>query len=571
MQNRVSYLIIGFICVLGLIFVFLVPPFQKPDENRHYLQASALSFGQFRCRTNSEGTPSLSLPASVIAFPDALKYSEIAHTPDFKFSRQLLGLYPYPTTPEPMQDYGDWCASPFLGYLPHALALLLTRYSGSMMIEFYFARLLVFALFLATLIYCLKTIDQSGKRWLLLYSATFMTIHQVTAISYDAPILILNLVVFTALYNHIFGHAHSRGKAQAYLGALALGLMIIIKVTYLPLALLAGLILSSWRKIGIFLILLLSCIFAFVRNAHFSDISRYVDPARQLSYVLSDPLQFIQAIITTISLDTYPILAGLVGEFGWLDYRLPGFIYFGYLLLFAWLVFTSPKLKQVSLRTTLTLALTIVLSIIAIFGTMYLIWTPLGMTTISGVQGRYFLPLLPYLGVTLAYLYQVVLSRKNIHFWLTLIMMLILVAILAFHVYRRYYDYSNYGINDRESPAHPTVAQLHQLEPQYFTLPGNSVKLAGFYFYPDTLPKDIIYRYHLKDQSCSNTITAGYLQNIHAYHTGVYLEYFKPFWVDSSDLCFVLENHEGSQLSLDLYPFQDGTFVKPLYLIPSIK
>jgi uncharacterized membrane protein len=38
-----------------------------------------------------------------------------------------------------------------------------------------------------------------------------------------------------------------------------------------------------------------------------------------------------------------------------------------------------------------------VISLVAIAGALYLVWTPVGASQVGGIQGRYFIPILPLL------------------------------------------------------------------------------------------------------------------------------------------------------------------------------
>lgn len=53
--KKIECFLFGVILLLGLVFTFAIPPFQKPDENVHFLRAVALSDGQFFCSSDENG------------------------------------------------------------------------------------------------------------------------------------------------------------------------------------------------------------------------------------------------------------------------------------------------------------------------------------------------------------------------------------------------------------------------------------------------------------------------------------------------------------------------------------
>ena len=76
-----------------------------------------------------------------------------------------------------------------------------------------------------------------------------------------------------------------------------------------------------------------------------------------------------------------------------------------------------------------------------IFGGMYLWWTPVESPAIEGVQGRYFLPIFPFiLFLTIEFFLKIgkCKLKKIVVFGLVLLILASTISI----VYRRYYDYS---------------------------------------------------------------------------------------------------------------------------------
>ena len=120
------------------------------------------------------------------------------------------------------------------------------------------------------------------------------------------------------------------------------------------------------------------------------------DSTAQLAYLLAHPFA-----VPTIALDTlrahaieYAIM--FVGALGSLDVLLPKLYYVvAGLILAAALIadLTGPPATSAGARGLLLLVLLVAAALI--FASQYLIWTAVGATVIEGVQGRYFLPLLP--------------------------------------------------------------------------------------------------------------------------------------------------------------------------------
>jgi Predicted membrane protein len=89
--------------------------------------------------------------------------------------------------------------------------------------------------------------------------------------------------------------------------------------------------------------------------------------------------------------------------FSWLKYDLPlSFVALGYSgLLMAFMYNDEANDSKLINRTLTRLAviqtLVFIVSLIAVAGALYIAWTPVGRNWVDGIQGRYFLPLIPLL------------------------------------------------------------------------------------------------------------------------------------------------------------------------------
>ena len=96
-----------------------------------------------------------------------------------------------------------------------------------------------------------------------------------------------------------------------------------------------------------------------------------------------------------------PYCREAVGVLGWLDTPLPNPYYAltGLVLLAAFRGSRAPG--SFDARRRAAVAGLVAAAVGAVFVLQYLSWSPIGSRTIEGVQGRYFLPLVPFLGLAL--------------------------------------------------------------------------------------------------------------------------------------------------------------------------
>jgi len=126
----------------------------------------------------------------------------------------------------------------------------------------------------------------------------------------------------------------------------------------------------------------------------------HFDPPAQLQVLAADPARAVTLPAQVFAQNPW-IWRQVIGVLGWLSIELPGWVYSMWTGVLA--VAALSLLAEHGPRPAPALAglLGIVLSAWAITLVQYLGWTEVGATAIEGVQGRYFLPLLPFGAVSI--------------------------------------------------------------------------------------------------------------------------------------------------------------------------
>ena len=120
-----------------------------------------------------------------------------------------------------------------------------------------------------------------------------------------------------------------------------------------------------------------------------------LDPIKQASFVLLDPIGFIKIFTNTIIHGPIPITQMIIGVFGWLYYRLPDYIY-----IIFYIIFIPVSLFDITIDNTLFIrdrilsSMIFMIFIITLYIFFFITWNPVGAQLIDGVQGRYMLPIL---------------------------------------------------------------------------------------------------------------------------------------------------------------------------------
>ena len=184
-----------------LIFTFLVPPFQKPDEQPHFEKSLIMSKGYFFCKEKSNNT-----------VPLEKKYTDFIKTPYLDLmTHQKEAKLPLPTffndlfsdnqsNKKVNFNVDHLCSFPIISYIPQAVTLKFLSFINMNPIQsIYFVRMMMTILGYFWFFYLYRKIAENYKLILLFTFALPMTLHQISSFSYDSIHIMLALTFFTLL------------------------------------------------------------------------------------------------------------------------------------------------------------------------------------------------------------------------------------------------------------------------------------------------------------------------------------------------------------------------------------
>jgi hypothetical protein len=137
-----------------------------------------------------------------------------------------------------------------------------------------------------------------------------------------------------------------------------------------------------------------------------APVSARTDAVAQAHGLLADPARLIWLPATTIAHDPW-LLRQAIGILGWLNLLLPDALYQAWMAALPCAVLADllaprqPNRVGRALLLPAAILAAILAAIWAIYFSQYLTWTAVGLDHIEGPTGRYFLPLVPLLGLAL--------------------------------------------------------------------------------------------------------------------------------------------------------------------------
>lgn len=275
----------------------------------------------------------------------------------------------------------------------------------------------------------------------------------------------------------------------------------------------------------------------------------------QMKILKQDPGYFTKVLADTWEAKRVFYIESSLGYFGWLDYR---YDLYGYLLVFGlFLYLCSHSFGLVKKNILDWLSIIMVLgmvigSYVLIHFMFWLYWTEVGSSVVEGVQGRYLLPLMPFL-IWLLLEIKLKLGQDKIKM-IFLSLLLLLIGIDTYEIiYKRYYDFSKNIVNanelaegiqnlkDEEEPLEKIDSRNKMVK--YFDTSWED-KVIGFQI---AIEKDdglirVPYRYKVMDEEGKKVLLSGYLTQKKLQDNGVYETTFdKAFEPKGKVVALVIE------------------------------
>ena len=394
------------IMLIGIIYTLIVPQFSVPDEYTHYLTSysqSSILLGEkaFDERGNVllyEDSSNALVRASHPTVNEYVKeYDGLIGKEKFRINQPYISRAPL--------TLGSF------GYFPQVLGVSLGRILGLNGIQTgVFGRISALLLFAVLISYSLKIIPKFFEKVLFTISILPMTLQQVCSYNYDSVLFTACFFLFAYLLYLIY-EKEKINKLDIALVTLSSIIIATIKFVYLPILGLGLLIprekftLKNGKTLVILMLAVLSlgsylvvmkCNNLFW-NVHESNTSSLINyNTFTISQVIQHPIHEIVIIIATFQRFTADYISQMIsGPLGWLEMNIPALQLSGFLMMLFYSLFNVEKKSKIDQKVKLCSGLISMMIILIVILALQISWTPDNSMIVVGVQGRYFLPILP--------------------------------------------------------------------------------------------------------------------------------------------------------------------------------
>jgi hypothetical protein len=395
---------VAYLCLalsVGVLLVFITPPFQNFDEAAHFYRSWSVAEGH----VTAPGDGYVTMPESAAKLEYAFPIVPIATNQVRVRWSDIASQLKARTGGGPTQSTSFSSGYGPLGYLPQAAAVTLLRPFGrSPLAAMYLGRLFNLLCSVALVFFAIRLLP-FAKALLFLIALLPMVIMQMASMSPDA-LLISGSFFFAALVLHCAQLEKLTTREMIALPAAAV-LLLNTKPGYVELALLVlVLVPSQFANLRRYLVVVGSTIIGAVLLAgllqSIAPTSREVldlmlgsgngvDAAGQLSQVLHHPFAFLAVVKNTLDVHGIFYAKLAVAAFAWGNLDATDTVAFIAAAALAAVLAARESARLVWWRRGVFVGVAVLSGLVVCLG-LYISFTPVAAATIDGLQGRYFVP-----------------------------------------------------------------------------------------------------------------------------------------------------------------------------------
>lgn len=404
--EKLFLLIVPFVSVFFMLFM---PPEGPHDELRHWHRAYEISEGHLFTAVDDNVVGS-KIPVSVGKNMDTyfkkIKYDGMEEYFNVKLNenkKERIDMS-YVAIYSPIQ------------YAPQALGIFIARlFTNKLFIIFYAGRI-------ANLIFCLFILYKAikkvpiGKKIFLLPLLLPIVIEGITSYSADGFTNSIAFLFMAYIFNEIYNKEEKIKKSTIAILSLLAVCLALTKIVYIPLVFLLFLIpkekFSSTSKKIITLSIMAIVAIAFnliwlkVANSTYLSVSSNGESSKKISFVLHHMIRYFKLVCTSVNYFFQDYINTLFGGvIGWREAKIYHFATYVFFFLFLFLSTTDQTIKNKFNKKVLLVISGIILIIFGLIITSLFVQygrNHVNSKLIVGVQGRYFVPILPLISILLS-------------------------------------------------------------------------------------------------------------------------------------------------------------------------
>lgn len=423
--------------VFGLIYVFILPPFQSVDEASHFYRSYEIISNKIvpqKVDSQLGDYLPLSLKKLATGYEFLIKHVDKKTNPKYIIDSTKITLNPDKIGFANFANTAIYSPVAYLGQLPGMY--IAKAFNANPLLIFYAGRISNLIFFTLIIFLAIKIIP-IYKLPMALLALMPMTLSLGGALTADVVVIGFNFLWVAMLIKILFE------KKISNLQIIILYLLVLILTLSKDYVMLIPLIFllprSIFKNLPKYLICILGTIvistIAFllwqkVIDNVYINLNGSANALGQMKFILSNPFAYLLVLVKTLTIKTPRILITMIGVLGWQDTRLDFMTYMLYPILIILAILLETKTDFTFKTWQLYLIfIDILISIIMIFTNMYVMWSAVASPVIFGLNGKYFIPLiLPLLLLFYNRIKFDITNKDQIRFLIYVLLILILIS-----------------------------------------------------------------------------------------------------------------------------------------------
>ncbi|MDO4526529.1 MAG: DUF2142 domain-containing protein [Candidatus Saccharibacteria bacterium] len=388
-----------FAIILGVLFLIFLPPGESPDEINHFKRAYSVTDGHFVSEVYDDaGHAGAKLP---VGFEEAL----VLKPEPGAYGEVIAKLSEPVSTEKDYLAFNNTALYHFLSYLPQEVGILIGKIFGaSLEVMAYLAEISNFVVWLVLIYFAIKFAPRF-KVIILFLALLPITLQEATSLAPDALAIGLGIFMISFVC-HLVYERKTKLKVWEIILLYVVAIMIgYCKIVYLPLVALYLLIPAErfgskrlkWIHASILLVLLvvLNISWLSTSSQFLMEFNPGVNSGEQLAGILHNPLRYAGVLLNSLNVRGEFYATSLLGiNLGAFTFNFPMIFFFVSFAIFVILFAQRDESLNVTGFQRAIFGITFLAITVLMFTSIYIQWSPVGLSFVDGVQGRYFLPIL---------------------------------------------------------------------------------------------------------------------------------------------------------------------------------
>lgn len=412
---KIEWVFLVIALVFGVWMAFVNPPFQANDEDRHFFNSYLHANFHFNPDVNEQGYMGAYLPENLLNTVNSFQSVPFQNGAKINKSSIDIAKKDRLSTQKVFNPNMGGFHNP-LEYVPNTIGIMIGMQINDNPVWLgWFGRLGGLIGFIAVVFFAIR-IAPIYKGVIFFWALTPMTIFQAASVTYDTMNNALSILIFALILYWTF--RPGKLERRDYILLISLAIINVFIKQHTILLPLAYFIIPKEKRggkgVSIALLILFPLLYVLpvITWSHYINSFGYknlglwkdfkYDPSMNLKYNIARPFEVVWLVFRNILMLRKEWFTGMISSFGYSYVRLPEWLIFIHGLMFIVVAFLESEKKYILSRLQKSIMLIIGLAtcLIVILG-MFIVNSPVGSDFVFGLQGRYFIPAIPFILISL--------------------------------------------------------------------------------------------------------------------------------------------------------------------------